>query len=113
MKQNSENFLKINEAIEQRLTPIERLCAEQEHPYQSIPIKEIWINGKQVEGGYSSSSMMSIPWLQQDDELIPVRKAYSSILKDRVCFACQRFFVYHTIKQPLKWKKLLRFFTSR
>lgn len=55
-------FSKKYEAIEETLTPLQQRCAKQEHPYQAIPISSICINGKQVEGGYSSSSSMSIPW---------------------------------------------------
>ncbi len=101
-------FFEKYEAIEEALTPLQRRCAEQEHPYQTVPIKEIWINGKRVENGYSSSSAMSIPWIKQDDELITVRKAYSSILNDTVCFGFERFCVpYPEIDSKIQ--KLLRF----
>lgn len=102
-------FFERYEAVERTLTPLERRCAEQEHPYQGVPIKEIWINGKRVERGYSSSSIASIPWAGQDDKLIPVRKAYSSILKDGACFACERFCVPYP-ETDNKIEKLLRFF---
>jgi len=78
--------------IENQLTSIQRRCAEQEHPYQVVPIKEILINGKQSEN-YSSSGTVSIPWLQKSDDLMHLRKAYSSILRDSACFACERFCV--------------------
>lgn len=96
-------------ADEERLTPLQRRCAEQEHPYQAVPIREMWINGKQVEGGYSSSSAVSIPWAQRDDKLTLVGKAYASILKDAACFACERFRMPYP-ETDSKIQKLLRFF---
>src|SRR5690554_1130108 len=41
-------FFEKYEAIEEKLTPLERRCAEQDHPYQPISVKEIWINGEKV-----------------------------------------------------------------
>lgn len=81
-------FFEKYESIEETLTPAQRRCVEQEHPYQAVPISEIWINGKQVEGGSLSSGTMSIPWVRQDDELTLVRKAYSSIRRNVVCTDC-------------------------
>ncbi|MDD3653483.1 MAG: hypothetical protein PHO01_04760 [Desulfotomaculaceae bacterium] len=102
-------FFKKYEAVEETLTPLQRRCAKQEHPYQAIPIRKIWMNGKQVESGYSSSSTVSAPWARQDDQLAPVRKAYASVLKDTACFACQRFCVPYP-ETDSKVEKLLRFF---
>lgn len=102
-------FFNKHEAIRKTLTPLQQRCAEQEHPYQAIPIKEIWTNGKHVAGGYSSSGTVSMPWLKPDDELMPVRKAYSSILKDITCFACDRFCVPYP-KTDSKARKIMRFF---
>ena len=101
-------FFEKYEAIEETLTPLQQRCAEQEHPYQSVPISGIWINGKQVKDGYSSSGTMSIPWVRQDDKLTPVRKAYSYILKDTACFACERFCVPYP-PEDSTLQKLLRF----
>lgn len=101
-------FFKKYEAAEESLTQLQRRCAEQEHPYQTIPLKEIWINGKPVEGGYSSSSSMRIPWEPQNDEMTLVEKAYSSILKDTSCFACERFCVPYP-ETHSKMQKLMRF----
>lgn len=101
-------FVEKYEGIEEILTPSHKRCVEQEHPYQAVPISEIWINGKQVEDGYSSSRTMSIPGVQQDDELILIRKAYSFILRDTACFACERFCVPYPPADS-KVKKLLRF----
>jgi hypothetical protein len=100
-------FFEKYEDIENTLTPLQRKCVEQEHPYQTVPVKQIWINGKQVEEGFSSSSAISIPWARQEEVLIPVRKAYSSILKESTCFACERFFVPYP-KTDSKVQKLLR-----
>lgn len=95
------------EDIENTLTPLQQRCVEQEHPYQTVPVKQIWINGKQVEG-FSSSGVISIPWARQEEVLLPIRKAYSAILKDSNCFACERFCVPYP-KTDSKVQKLLRF----
>lgn len=95
--------------IEERLTPLQQRCVRQEHPYQSISIREVLINDKQVEEGYSSSSAISIPWEEQNIELVHIRKAYSSILKDTSCFACERFCVPYPEADSMagKLKRLL------
>ncbi len=95
------------EAIEETLTPLQRRCVKQEYPYQDMPIREIWINGKPIESGYSSSSTLSIPWARENDDLPPVRNAYSSILKDVDCFACHRFCVAYPETDSIV-QKLLR-----
>ncbi|MBD8046254.1 MAG: hypothetical protein KID00_08485 [Clostridium argentinense] len=94
--------------IEETLTPLQERCAEEEHPYHSVSIKKIWINGKEEEGGYSSSGTVNAPW-EQDDTLIPIQKAYSHILKDNAYFACSRFCVPYP-KSNSKLQKILRFF---
>ncbi|MFA7573691.1 MAG: hypothetical protein WCY24_08200 [Lutispora sp.] len=101
-------FYEKYETIEEKLTPLQRRCAEQEHPYQAVPIKGIWINKKQIESGYSSSGAVSMPWARQSDNLMLVQKAYSSILKDTTCFACERFCVPYP-ETDSKIQKLLRF----
>lgn len=103
------DFFEKYEAIEDALTSLQRRCAKQEHPYQPVNIKEIWINGKQVECGWSSSSAVSIPWARQEDVLSRVRKACCSILGDITCFACERFCVPYS-ETNSKTEKLLRFF---
>lgn len=95
------------EAIAEALTPLKRRCARQEHPYQAVPMKKIYINGKRVKGGYSSSSNVSIPWAMENDDLTLLRKAYSSILKGTACFACERFCVPYP-ETDSKIQKLLR-----
>lgn len=79
--------------IEDSLTPLQGQCAQREHPYQSLSVSEVWINNKLVEGGFSSSSAISIPWEEQNIELMDIGKAYSSTLKNPSCFACERFCV--------------------
>lgn len=103
-----QEYFEKYEAIEEKLTPLQRRCAKQEHPYVAVPIKEIWINGTRVKSSYSSSSAVSIPWAGQNDNLTPVRKTYSSILKDTLCFACERFCVPYP-ETGSKIQKLLRF----
>lgn len=104
-------FYEKYEAIENDLTPLQQLCAEQEHPYQSIPLKEICLNGKQVENSFSSSSSLNIPWAREDKLLLPIRKAYRSILNDTNCFAYQRFRVPYP-ETNSKFEKILRFLQS-
>lgn len=100
-------FEKYEIAQEEKLTPLQKRLIEQEHPYQPVQLSKIWINGKRVDG-YSSSSGISIPWLTQGADLAPLRKAYSSILKDDTCFACQRYCVPYP-ETDSKYQKLLRF----
>lgn len=92
-----------------KLTQLERRCAEQEHPYQSISFKEIYINDQVLDGERSSSSMIITPW-EQDHEMAPIlRKAYSSILEDASCFACHRFCMpYPDIDSKIQ--KILQYF---
>ncbi|HZW48825.1 MAG TPA: Na+-transporting methylmalonyl-CoA/oxaloacetate decarboxylase subunit beta [Bacillota bacterium] len=84
-------FISKYENIDAKLTPLLRRCAEQEHPYQPLHWKEIWLNGQKVEQNYTSSSRLSVPWQQEGDVLLPLRKAYASVLKHTRCFACTRF----------------------
>ncbi len=86
-------FFEKYENTEEKLTPLQKRCARQEHPFQAMSIKEIWINGKRVESGYSSSNAVSIPWAQKNNKLMSVQKTYSAILKNTDCFACERFCV--------------------
>jgi len=86
-------FLEKYESRAGELTALERRLAEQEHPYQDVPIKEIWINSKRVDGDYSSSTVISMPGREECDELALIRHAYRRVLQDRRCFACERFAV--------------------
>ncbi len=97
------------EAVVKELTPLERRCVEQENPYQPLSIKEIYIEGKIVEGDFSSSSTISIPWERQDHKLTSVlRKAYPDTIKDTDCFACHRFCLPYPVVDS-KVQKILRF----
>lgn len=102
------DFFEKYEAIEEKMTPLQRRCAKQENPYQAVPIKEIWINGKKVNGGYSSSSVVSIPWAGENDNLTLVKEAYSSILNGTASFGCERFCIPYP-ETDSKIQKLLRF----
>lgn len=96
-------FISKYENIEDKLTPLLKRCVEQEHPYQLLHWKEIWLNGQKVEQSYSSSSRLSVPWQPDDDVMRPLRKAYASVLKQTRCFACARFCLpYPKTKSPLQ-----------
>ena len=86
-------YIEKYEDKEAALTSLERRLAEQEHPYQAVPMQEIWINGKLVADAYSASSAVSVSWLEQGLELAWARKAYTPILRSVSCFACERFVV--------------------
>lgn len=106
-ERNLHEFFEKYEPIEERLTSLQKRCIEQEHPYQDVPISEIWINMKKVEDGYSSSGFINIPWIHQGAELAMIKRSYSSILKDTSCFACRRFCVPYPPADS-KYQKLLR-----
>lgn len=107
-EESLREFIEKYEAIEDRLTSLERRCAEQEHPYQAVSIMDIWINGNKIVEGYSSSSSVDIPLLQDNLELKPIKKAYSSILKDENSFGCARYCIPYP-ETDSKIKKILRF----
>ncbi len=98
------------EEVGGNLTQMQRRCAEQENPYQDLSIKEIWINEQLVDGNYSSSSAISIPWAENNDNLLSLQKAYSYLLDETSCFACQRFCIPYpkTKLMALRLKRLLR-----
>lgn len=101
-------YIKRYKTTEYRLTSLERRCAEQEHPYQAVSIMDIWINGNKIVDGYSSSSSVDIPLLQDNLELKLIKKAYSSILKDETSFGCARYCIPYP-ETDSKIKKILRF----
>lgn len=84
-------FIEKYKTVEETLTPLQQRCLEQEHPYQAVPIKEVWINERQTESVYSFSEAVSVPWKRQDEALTLVQKTYSSLLKNTSCFAYQRY----------------------
>ncbi len=102
-------YLEKYEAREGKLTARERRVAEQENPYQAVPIQQIWINGRQVGGDYSSSTALYIPGWRENDELDAMRYAYRWILQDRPCFACERFIVPYPKAESLVQALLRRF----
>lgn len=97
------------ESAEDKLTPLQRRCAEQEHPYRSVPVREIWVDGKQAEGGWSSSGIVSIPWARPGEELAAVRRVYASVIGDSYSFALERFCVPYPAADTAG-QRLLRFF---
>jgi hypothetical protein len=101
------------EGIEERLSPIERQCAEQEHPLQRMEISEIWIDGIKIEVGFSFSESTYIPFLKGNSELLPVQEAYRSMLDGTFCFNCRRFCVPYpgtnsTLQKLLRTLRLSR-----
>lgn len=103
------NFYNKYVYIEEELSPIERKLLEQEHPYQEVEIKDIWINGKKVEGGYSGSGSFYSELTGKQEELSEIKKVYSFILKDVSCFNCYRYLIPYP-ETDSKMEKLLRFF---
>lgn len=99
--------------IEEDLEPLEQCIVEQEHPYQTMDIKEIWINGIKVEEGHSSSGSLYISWLEGQDELAVVKEAYSHILKNTSCFGCSRYLVPYPKKHHKIGEKLGLFHLSK
>ncbi|RCX16379.1 hypothetical protein DFR58_111128 [Anaerobacterium chartisolvens] len=93
--------------MEERLSPVEKRCAAQEHPFRDINIKEIWIDGYRAEEGYSSSSCAYIPFAGDGSELGEIREAYRSALNGAACFSCSRFKIPYP-KAPSILHKLLR-----
>ncbi|MCE5196078.1 MAG: Na+-transporting methylmalonyl-CoA/oxaloacetate decarboxylase subunit beta [Negativicutes bacterium] len=100
-------FVAKYENIDDKLTPLLRRCAEQEHPYQPLHWQEIWLNGQKAEQNDTSSSRLCVPWQQEDDLLLPQRKAYASILRQHRCFACTRVCLPYPKTKSL-WQKLAR-----
>lgn len=101
-------YEKYESAVDQ-LTTLQQRCARQEHPYQSVPVREIWIDGKQAAGGWSASGIVSIPWARPGEEPAPVRRAYASVVGDSSCFALERYCVPYPAADTAG-QRLLRFF---
>ncbi len=92
--------------MEDRLSPVEKRCAMQDHPFRDISIREIWIDGYRVEEGYSSSSSASVPFAGEGRELEEIREAYRSALNGTDCFSCSRFCVPYPKASSLLHKLL-------
>lgn len=93
----------------EELSPIEHRLLEQEHPYQGVEIKDILINGKKIEEGYSGSGSFYSKLNGEQEELSEIKRVYSSILKDINCFNCYRYLIPYP-ETDSKMEKLLRFF---
>lgn len=72
------------------MTELEQRLAEQEHPFQPLPVGDIELGGCCADA-YTSSSSVHIPGRRDDNALDDVRQAYG--LSETQCFACQRFCV--------------------
>lgn len=89
-----QSFYEKYKDIEEDPRPMEEKLMEQEHPYQEIGIRDIWINGARVETGYSSSSLLFTPWNREegmDSKGTTIRQAYSPILENTSTFNCTRY----------------------
>jgi hypothetical protein len=95
--------------IEEELSPLEQRLVEQEHPYDELSLKDIWINGEKVKEGYSGSGAFYSELNGEQNELSKIKKAYSSILEDVNCFNCYRYMIPYP-EADSKIDKLLRFF---
>jgi hypothetical protein len=78
------------ESVEEKLTPSERRCAEQENPFKTISLQEIWLNKTQRLGDISYSYAVSVPRAGQHESLKPLRRAYRRYIGNNQPFACQR-----------------------
>ena len=95
-------------SVEDDLTPSETRCALQEHPFQPIPIEEIWLSGVKSENGISYSHAVSYPYMQQEEWSEPLRRAFPSLLNGERPFACQRVRLDYPGKNPGKLLRRLR-----
>jgi hypothetical protein len=104
------DFIDKYEEVESSLTPLQRKCAEQEHPYRDLSIKDIWIDGKRVDGSRSSSSIVDIPWADRNsNETAVLRKEYESVIDDSESYGIQRFCIpYPNVDS--KVKRIMHFF---
>ena len=103
------NFYNTYVDIEEKLSPMEQRLLKQEHPYQELEIKDIWLNGKKIENGYSGSGLFYFKGNWEQAELIQIKKAYPSILKDISCFNCYRYLIAYP-ETDSKIEKWIRFF---
>ena len=104
------DFIDKYEEVESSLTPLQRKCAEQEHPYRDLSIKDIWIDGKRVDGSRSSSSIVDIPWLDRNsNETAVLRREYESVIDDSESCGIQRFCIPYP-NVDFKVKRIMQFF---
>ncbi len=67
----------------------QRRQLEEERPYQTVDIAEIWINGESGDR-YSSSAKFYSPLENIDENYKKLKKAYREILKDEIHFFIER-----------------------
>ena len=66
-------FFEKYETVAETLSRLKKRCVEQEHPYKAVPIKEIWINGKNRKWIFSQQYYEHTR-VQQGDEMRFVRR---------------------------------------
>ncbi|WP_101698579.1 hypothetical protein [Clostridium minihomine] len=108
-EEQMRNFFAKYEGDEDDFSPQKQMDAERDHPYHPASIQNIWLNGRQIEGGFSSSSCVYSKWNQQDREGKTFQKAYASILQGSSCFACQRYQIPFDT-EPSGWERFIRRF---
>ncbi|MBE6024677.1 MAG: hypothetical protein E7231_16135 [Cellulosilyticum sp.] len=85
-----EAFFKKYEHInEDELTNAERIHIEEECPNSKVDLNQIWLNGKRVNHGYSSSSASLLP-NRENKEVLEIKEIYKDILEGYSYFSCQR-----------------------
>lgn len=108
-EEQMRNFFAKYEGDEDDFSPQKQMDAERDHPYHPASIHNIWLNGRQIEGGFSSSSCVYSAWNQADREGKEFQKAYASILQGSSCFACQRYQIPFDT-EPSGWERFVRRF---
>lgn len=104
-KEALRDYINKYEEIENILTPFQRLCAEEVHPYQDLSINDIWIDGKLGKDSWSSSSIVDIPWLDRNDiKAAALRKEYEAVIDGYESYGIQRY----CIPYPKSDSKVLR-----
>lgn len=89
---------------EESMSPARRRAAEDGHPYQSVPLAKIKINGRQPSQ-WSSAGGFHIPWLEDEHSiLIGEAKAYARQLNGATCFARDRYMIPLHSEPFLKWE---------
>lgn len=102
-------FYEKYEKIDDQLSSKQKRQVRQESPFQNICLREIRINEK-VGEGFSSSSMICIPWLQDNRNICEVLKKEYTCLKDTNCFGIERFSVPYSKNDSIfrKWMRYVK-----